>query len=182
MSTLPQEAGSTVVWFTGISGAGKTTLAEKLREFLIAQDRRCELIDGDVVRDFFEKDLGYSRAERIINVRRIAFAAEMLRRHGVLTLVANIAPYFEVRDFIRRNIPNYLQVYVSVDLGTVQSRDVKGHYKAFDSGTQKNLIGVDDAYEVPRRPDLVLATGTESVDESFAKLLTFLRMRGVIEK
>lgn len=171
-----------VIWFTGISGAGKSTLAERLKSYLDSRDVRAELLDGDVVRDFFEKDLGYTRPDRIMNVRRIAFAAEMVRRQGVLTLVANIAPYVEVRDFIRRKIPNYIQVYVKSELAVVQARDVKGHYKDFQNGDQKNLIGIDDAYEPPRNPDIVVETGTETIEESFEHLLKSLTLKGVLSK
>ena len=124
-----------VFWFTGISGAGKSTLALKLYEHLRQGGLPCELLDGDEIRDFFEGDLGHSRAERIQNVRRVAFGACLLARNGLHVVVANIAPYYEVRDFIRRKMTRYFQVYVKASPETVMERDVKGHYKAFREGS-----------------------------------------------
>lgn len=164
-----------VIWFTGISGAGKTTLAQGVRERLAGC--RVLLLDGDEVRDFFEGDLGYSRAERIINVRRIAFAAKLLADCGITVLVANIAPYYEVRDFIRRKIPQYIQIYVRASLETVRRRDVKGHYANFDSGGMDSLVGLDDAYDPPRAPHLTIDTDEQSIPASLDAILAYLTPR-----
>lgn len=153
------------MWLTGISGAGKTTLAVRLVKDLKARGVDVELLDGDIVRDFFENDLGYSRQERILNIKRIAFAAKLLADHGICAVVANIAPYFEARDFIRRKLPSYSQVYVQVSVDGARRRDVKGHYKNASDGKLSNLIGVDDGYDTPRSPDLILNTETVDADE-----------------
>jgi len=149
---------SHVIWLTGVSGSGKSTLALALKSEFEKRSKPVEILDGDVVRDFFENDLGYSREERILNVRRVAFAAQMLSQHGVNVIVANIAPYFEVRDFIRRKIENYTQVFVTATEKTLRERDTKGYYAKFESGQMDNMVGQDDKYDEPRNPDLVLQT------------------------
>ncbi len=166
-----------VIWFTGISGSGKTTLATRVHAELKKQDIQAELLDGDVVRDFFEGDLGYSRAERILNVRRIAFAAMLLAKNGIPVLVANIAPYYEVRDFIRRILPHYSQIYLKATVGKVMVCDVKGIYAKAHKTNYQQIIGVGDAYDVPRNPDLVVDTDHQSVDESVGKIMDYLKRK-----
>ena len=166
-----------VIWLTGISGAGKTTLALALVADLKAKGVSVELLDGDIVRDFFENDLGYTRKERILNVKRIAFAAKLLADHGVCAVVANIAPFFEVRDFIRKKLPHYTQVYVKVSVDGARKRDVKGHYKKSSDGKLTDLIGVDDGYDEPRRADLVLDTEALSQAEAVKRLLALAHER-----
>jgi adenylyl-sulfate kinase len=168
-----------VIWLTGISGAGKTTLGMMLSERLKAKNKPVEFLDGNIVRDFFENDLGFTRQERILNVKRIAFAAKLLAEHGVNVIVANIAPYYEVRDFIRRHINNYIQIYLKTSLEEVQKRDIHGHYKKYKSGELKNLIGVDDSYDVPRNPDLVIDTTVEEPKQSFEKIMDYLEKTGI---
>lgn len=152
-----------VIWLTGLSGSGKTTLGTLLKKRLEELKLDVEFLDGDIVRDFFEHDLGYRRKERTANVKRIAFAAKLLADHGVTVIVANIAPYYEVRDFIRRKLDSYFQVYVKASLSEVRKRDAKGHYSDFQSGELTDLIGEDDGYDEPRSPDLVV--DTEQQDE-----------------
>lgn len=164
----------TVIWLTGISGSGKTTLGLRLKVALESLGFVTKLLDGDEVRTFFENDLGYTRAERIMNVRRIAFAARVLSDSGVTVVVANIAPYFEVREFIRKKLPKYIQIYLKTSLEAVAKRDVQGHYRKYNAGKLDNLIGVDDQYEIPRSPDLIVNTDSESVDISFSKIINFL--------
>jgi adenylylsulfate kinase len=166
---------SKVIWLTGISGAGKTTLGDLLVAEFKNKKLPVVMLDGDVVRDFFENDLGYSRPERIQNVKRIAFAADLLAQNGVNVVVANIAPYFEARDFVRRKLKNrYVQIYVNSSLDTVSTRDVKGYYKKMSSGQMQNLIGVDDVYEPPRNPDLIIDTNNSSIENSLKKITDYL--------
>jgi adenylyl-sulfate kinase len=169
-----------VIWLTGISGAGKSTLARALHSTLSEQGVRCEYIDGEDVREFFGHDLEFSRGARLVNLKRIVYAAELLARHGVVTIVAAIAPHYEGRDFIRGRIKNYIQVYVNVPLEVARQRDTKGHYKNCELGREKNFVGVDDVYEVPRRPDVVVHSDRETPGDSLAKILAHLRERGLI--
>jgi len=168
-----------VIWFTGISGSGKTTLGLKLKEELERQKRCVELLDGDVIRNFFGDDLGYTRRERMLNVKRIAFAAMLLARNNTNVVVANIAPYYEVRDFIRKNIKAYIQIYLNLSKDEAIRRDVKGHYKRYREGRMKDFVGLDDAYDIPRSPDLVVNTENESVEESLGKIVDYLKTRGI---
>lgn len=178
--TNPINIQAPVIWFTGISGSGKSTLAQSVMEELKRRGIPAECLDGDTVRDFFERDLGYSRRERILNVKRIAFAAILLARHGITAVVANIAPYYEVRDFIRRKTPRYIQIFCDVSMEKAAERDVKGHYKDHQQGKLFSLVGVDDAYDRPRTPDLGIDTGRESVQQSLEKIFRLLRSKGIL--
>jgi len=169
-----------VIWFTGISGSGKTTLSLLLKQELEKKYSQVELLDGDIVRDFFENDLGYSHQERVLNVKRIAFAAMLVAKNGTPVIVANIAPYYQVRDFIRQNIKDYIQVYLKISLEKVMERDAKGHYSKYKKGDVENIIGIDDTYDVPRNPDVVVDTENETVKESLDKISVYLKKNGVI--
>ncbi len=173
-----------VVWLTGISGAGKTTIAYELKRRMkqALPDAPVELIDGDEVREFFGNDLGYTRNDRIRHIKRIVFAAKLLQRNGVITIVANIAPYYEIRDFARKQIARYVQVYVRCPIEEVERRDVKGHYARIKAGQMTNFIGQDDVYEVPRNPNLVVDTDRETVAESVGKIMSYLESNGYLAK
>ncbi|MCU0633616.1 MAG: adenylyl-sulfate kinase [Gemmatimonadaceae bacterium] len=166
-----------MVWLTGISGAGKSTLAMALADQLRADGHATEVLDGDLVRDFFDHDLGYSREDRTRNVMRIAFAAKLLADHGVIAIVANIAPYREVRARVRAKLPAYTQVYVKVALATARARDVKGLYARHAAGAEQPLVGVDDGYDEPQHPDLVLDTDVLSVHDATERLIDVVRAR-----
>lgn len=163
-----------VIWLTGISGSGKTTLAKRLKDELDRKLNKVEILDGDIVREFFGDDLGYSREDRIFNVKRIALAAMLLAKNGITVIVANIAPFYEVRDFIRSKIPGYIQVYLNASVEKCMERDVKGHYARAKQGEIKDMLGVDDIYDVPRNPHLVLDTDNSSIDECMGKLVDYL--------
>lgn len=173
-----------VIWLTGIAGSGKTTLGKKLYEYLkeTSGAANVEFIDGDLTRQFFDDDLGYSRKDRIFNIKRIVFASMLLARNGVAVIVSNIAPYYEVRDFIRKHLPSYYQIYVKASLEKCKRADIKKLYKNAEDGKIKNVIGVDDVYEEPRRPDLVVHTDKESAEKSFARIVDFLNQKGRIVK
>ncbi len=169
-----------VIWLTGISGSGKSTIANLLHEEFTKLGVSSVILDGDIVRKFFEGDLGYTRAERIMNVRRIAFAAKMLAECGTTVIVANIAPYYGVRQFIRAKTPNYVQVYVKASLDEVIRRDVQGHYAKYLAGEMTNIIGADEPYDVPRSPDIELDTEIETPDISCRRILDWLIKSGKI--
>ncbi len=168
-----------VIWLTGVSCSGKTTLGLRLKQELEKKYECVEFIDGEVVREFFENDLGYTRKERIQNVKRIAFAAMLVAKNGTPVIVANIAPCYEARDFIRRHIKDYIQIYVKVSMEAAMQRDIKGHYAKYNNGELKNMVGLDDSYDVPRNPDLIVDTEQETVEESLEKILTCLKSQGV---
>lgn len=173
---------SNVIWLTGISGSGKTTIGTRLVEYFKQSNKKVVFLDGDQVRTFFEGDLGYTKEDRVLNVKRIAFAAHLLAENGVHVIVSNIAPYFEVRDFIRTKLGDkYIQIFLDADLKTVRKRDVKGLYANFLNNKIDNLIGEDDKYETPRNPSLIIKTGNESVEISVHKILSFLGSIDVIE-
>lgn len=169
------------IWLTGLAGSGKTTLGKKLYHYIKSNtDNQVEFIDGDLARKFFKDSLGYSRQERIANTKRIAFAVMFLERQGVTTVVSSMAPYYEVRSFIRRNTPNYFQIYVKASLERCKRSSKRHLYKQAEEGKIKNVIGVDDVYDVPHESDLVVDTDKESVTESFEKIINFLRVKKVI--
>ena len=163
-----------VVWFTGLSGAGKTTVASALARELEARGERIELLDGDAVRENLSKGLGFSKQDRDTNVRRIAFVAGLLAKHGVTVLVSAISPYRDTRDEVLRSLPNALEVFVDAPLEVVTRRDVKGLYEKALRGEIAHFTGVSDPYEAPLAPDVHLRTDEISVQEGVQRLLTAL--------
>jgi len=163
------------LWFTGLSGAGKSTLSEIIEQRLRERGHKIEVLDGDIVRTHLSKGLGFSREDRDTNIKRIAFVCSLLTRNGVICISAAISPYSDAREWARREIGNFVEVYVNCPLEVCRERDVKGLYKLVDEGKIKNFTGVDDPYEAPEHPDLVIETSRETVEESveniFAKLV-----------
>jgi len=164
------EQGLTI-WFTGLSGAGKSTIANALAEALRAEGRKVEILDGDIVRENLSKGLGFSKEDRDINIRRIGFVADLLTRNGVVVLVAAISPYREVRDEVRAMIGRFLEVHVDCTLDELTRRDVKGLYAKAIAGEIKNFTGVSDPYEAPLQPEVRCDSSTETLEESLAKVL-----------
>lgn len=167
--TIRNTQGLTV-WFTGLSGAGKTTLSQALEKLLMARGYRVEPLDGDVVRQHLSKGLGYSKADRDENIRRIGFVAELLTRHGVVALVSAISPYREIRDEVRRKIGAFLEIYVNAPLEVCEQRDQKGLYQRARAGEIQGFTGIDDPYEPPLAPEVECRTDLETVEESVAKV------------
>ncbi|MFK7601007.1 adenylyl-sulfate kinase [Deinococcus sp. SM5_A1] len=163
-----------VVWFTGLSGAGKSTLAAALHAELEARGTAVELLDGDAVRENLSKGLGFSRQDRDTNVRRIAFVAGLLAKHGVTVLVSAISPYANTRREVLADLPGTLEVFVDAPLEVVTARDVKGLYLKAIAGEIKHFTGVSDPYEAPQTPDVHLKTDEISVEEGLQKLLQAL--------
>ncbi len=170
-----------VIWLTGISGSGKTTLSKMVYNILSESKNKIALLDGDTVRDFFEHDLSYTKADRLANIKRMAFAAYHLSENGIHVIVANMAHYYEGRDFIRRKINNYIQIYVKASVDIVKKRDVKGLYQKFENDLIFNIIGLDDQYQAPRCPNLIVDTDVESSEESCLKILQYLESINVFE-
>jgi adenylylsulfate kinase len=168
------------IWFTGLSGAGKSTLAEIVEQRLGERGRNVEVLDGDEVRTHLSKGLGFSKADRDINIKRIAFVSKLLTRNGVATISAAIAPYREAREWARQEIGNFVEVYVKCPLAVCRQRDVKGLYKLVDEGKIKNFTGVDDPYEEPENPEVVVETDKESIEESVQKIFAKLAELGFL--
>ena len=169
-----QQRGVTV-WFTGLSGAGKSTIAQALADKLKGEGYRLEILDGDIVRTNLTKGLGFSREDRDENIRRIGFVSHLLTRNGVIVLVSAISPYREVREEVRDRIGDFLEVYVSAPLDVCEERDVKGLYKRARAGEIKGFTGIDDPYEAPLNPDINCQTHLETLEESVAKVMAALQ-------
>jgi adenylyl-sulfate kinase len=168
------------VWFTGLSGAGKTTAARLLEGRLRALGARVEVLDGDIVRTRLSKGLGFSKEDRDENVRRIGFVCEVLSNHGVIAIVAAISPYRATRDEVRARIPNFIEVYVECPMDVLIQRDVKGLYKQALRGGIPHFTGISDPYEPPLEPDATIHSGTETPEESLDRIWTVLEARRLV--
>jgi adenylylsulfate kinase len=169
------------VWLTGLPCSGKSTLAQALETWLRERSYRVEVLDGDVIRTHLSSELGFSKEDRDINVRRIGFVCQLLSRNGVIAIAAAIAPYRATREDVRKtNSPNFLEVHVDCPVDVCIQRDVKGMYKKAMAGTLAGFTGVDAVYEAPIAPELVLKTSQETPHESLSKLLATLRSHGYI--
>src|ERR671933_160557 len=176
-NTADRQRGFTL-WFTGLSGAGKTTIAEIVEHELKERGLRVEVLDGDIVRTNLSKGLSFSREDRNINVLRIGFVANLLTRNGVGVIVSAISPYKEARDQVRRRIIDFVEVFVDVPLEVAAERDVKGLYEKAFAGEIENFTGVSDPYEPPVAPDLVIKTDEETPEESARKVIEKLGYLG----
>ena len=173
-----QDCGGYTIWFTGLPGAGKSTLARSLGAALIETGRRVEILDGDEVRQNLSAGLGFSKADRDANIRRIGFVARLLSRNGVVAIAAAISPYRAIREEVRRaHEAPFVEVFVDCPIKELMRRDTKGLYAKAMRGEIEHFTGVSDPYEPPTAPDLVIHTDQESVDESIARLLTLLAER-----
>jgi adenylyl-sulfate kinase len=178
-STTPSaRTDGVTVWLTGLSGAGKSTLASAVADLLRSDGLPVEVLDGDEVRRNLSQGLGFSRADRDTNIRRIGYVAGLLTRHGVVVLVAAISPYRAVRDEVRVDIGRFVEVFVRASLDECARRDVKGLYAKARSGELPAFTGVSDPYEEPLSPDVVIDTERESVDGAAARLVAELRALG----
>jgi adenylylsulfate kinase len=160
-----------VIWFTGLSGSGKTTIAHLVEEKLLEAGAPVEILDGDVVRENLSKGLGFSKEDRDTNIRRIAFVAHLLQRNGVFVITAAISPYKAIRDEARAMAKDFVEVFADAPLEVCESRDVKGLYAKARAGEIKGFTGIDDPYEAPENPEVVCATDTESAEESAQKVI-----------
>lgn len=166
------EQRSFTIWFTGMSGAGKTTLARRVVEALRARGiARIELLDGDVIRTNLSKGLGFSKEDRDTNIRRIGWVCEVLTRNDVVAVASVISPYRAGRDEVRRKVGRFVEVYVKCPVQVLIGRDVKGLYKKALASEIENFTGISDPYEEPINPEIIVETDKESIEESLAKIL-----------
>jgi adenylyl-sulfate kinase len=170
-----------VLWFTGLSGAGKTTLATRIYARLSELGAKVELLDGDVVRTHLSKGLGFSREDRNTNVRRIGFVCDLLARNGVIVIASAISPFRAVREELKSQLPNFVEVHVDCPLDVVVKRDVKGLYRKALAGEIANFTGVSDPYEPPTAPEVRVRTDSETPDESETRIWDYLQSRALIE-
>jgi adenylylsulfate kinase len=169
-----------VVWFTGLPGAGKTTLAALLKDELRQRDIPVELLDGDVLRHSLCSDLGFSREDRVRNVQRIGFLCDLLTKHGIVSIVAAISPYRESRTELRTQVQPFIEVFVDCPYEVRRKRDPKGHYLKALRGEIRNFTGITDEYEPPLTPELTIHTEAETPRESLTKLVNFLESCGFL--
>jgi adenylylsulfate kinase len=171
------------IWFTGLSGAGKSTCSRLVVQYLRTLGLKVELLDGDEIRTNISSGLGFTREDRDRNIRRIGYVCHLLTRNEVFTCVAAISPYREVREEIRKRIGDFVMVYCNAPIEELERRDGKGLYKLARDGKIKNFTGISDPYEPPENPDaVVLSDGTETPEESAAKVVIALEKRGYLPK
>ena len=170
------------LWFTGLSGAGKSTLARLVESELRSRGHKVEVLDGDVIRTNLSKGLGFSKEDRDTNIRRIGFVCNLLTRNDVVAVAAAISPYREVRDEVRRQIGSFIEIYVKCPIAVLSERDVKGLYKKALAGEITNFTGVDDPYEEPLSPEIVVSTDLESPEDSARRIIARLEALQLIEE
>jgi bifunctional enzyme CysN/CysC len=169
-----------VIWFTGLSGSGKTTLAEALQKRLRFMNIDCEHLDGDMMRECLSKDLGFSKHDRDINIERAAYIARLLAAHGVVVLASFISPYSKHRELARREVANFIEIYVDTPLPVCEERDVKGLYKKARLGEITDFTGINDPYEVPKSPEITISTAASTPDVAVGIIMDYLRNQGLI--
>jgi adenylylsulfate kinase len=162
------------LWFTGLSGAGKSTIANIVVDDLRARGHLVELLDGDEVREHISKGLTFSKEDRDINIRRIGYVASLLARNGVVAVTAAISPYRSVRDEVRSYMDDFVEIYVATSLEDCEARDVKGLYQRARAGEIPEFTGVSDPYEAPLSPEVLIETAGRSPEESAAEVVAWL--------
>lgn len=173
------------MWFTGLSGSGKSTLTDALAPILRARGRRVEVLDGDIVRTNLSKGLGFSKEDRDTNILRVGFVANLLARNGVAVITATISPYRDTRDANRRLIEGdgsmFIEAHVAATFEECEARDVKGLYAEARAGKRTLFTGLDDPYEAPLAPEIVIPSGREPLTASLDRVVQFLEQRGLLE-
>jgi adenylyl-sulfate kinase len=178
--THHEEYPGYVLWMTGLSGAGKTTIALILEEELKARGAKFERLDGDVVRESLTRDLGFSKEDRDKNIERVSFVAKLLSRNDVGCVCSFISPYAAVRDMVRANTTNFIEVFIDAPLQVVMDRVVKGLYEKAIAGQIPNFTGISDPFEAPENPEIHIHTDQETPAESAQRILNYLEERNFI--
>ena len=173
---------SVVLWFTGLSGSGKSTLAHALEEKLFQKGCRTFVLDGDNIRHGLNSNLDFSEKSRTENIRRVSEVSKLMMESGLIVMTAFISPFNKDRDEARKLISNddFIEIYCKASLETCEARDVKGLYKRARAGEIKNYTGIDSPYEKPEKPELVIDTDQQSLEESISNILDFLKSNGVV--
>ena len=180
MTTQQHNQKGVSLWFTGLPCSGKSAIADRLAVILKDQGYRVERLDGDIVRQDLTRDLGFSKADRDENIRRVTFVTKLLARNGVFVLTSFISPYREMRDHARQQVENFMEIYIKTSLETCIKRDVKGMYKKALAGEIKEFTGVSDPYEEPLKPELIVETDNESLEDSTQKVLRRMKDLGYL--
>lgn len=180
----PLQASGTgvAIWLTGMSGAGKSTIASRLHEILVENGHRLEVLDGDEIRRELSRDLTFTREDREANVARIAYVASLLVKHGVTVIAAAISPYAQSRERARERIERFIEVYVRCNIDELTRRDVKGLYARALRGEIAHFTGISDPYEAPENPEVIVDSSLETVEESVAKILAVLENYDACER
>ncbi len=178
---LLQQKG-VILWMTGLSGAGKSTIAKQLEKKLHEKNRLAYILDGDNIRHGLNNDLGFSKEDRIENLRRVTEVGKLFVDLGVITIVSFISPYREERDNIRKSFSpvEFIEVYIKCPVEECEKRDIKGLYKKARNGEIKDFTGIDSEYEPPLKPEIVLDTENKSVEELGDKLIKYLHENEII--
>lgn len=164
-----------VIWLTGLPCSGKTSISKEIEKYFQEKDLPIQRLDGDVVRETISNDLGFSKEDRDLNIERLSYIAQMLSNNGVNVVSAFVSPYQKMRDFTRSLCENFIEVYVKCDIEECKKRDVKGMYAKALKGEIKDFTGVDDPYETPENPEVTVNTENESLEESFEKIVEFIK-------
>jgi len=168
------------LWFTGLSGSGKSVIADTVAEELKKMGMKVERLDGDIVRKSLTKDLGFTEEDRNMNIERVTFVAKLLTRNGVAVLCSFISPYNKIRAYSRKEIGDYILVYVKCSLEVCEQRDPKGMYKKARAGEIKNFTGIDHPFEEPDNPDIIIETDKQTIEECKNTILISLKKMGYL--
>lgn len=168
------------IWLTGLPGAGKTTLAKLLEEKLKSMGYRVENLDGDEIRRGISSDLGFSKEDREKHIKRVTYVAKVLTRNGVIVIVSLISPYRKIREYARKEIGNFVEVFVNCPVEICEKRDPKGLYKKARAGEIKDFTGISAPYEEPLNPEVVVNTHLETPEESCEKIIEKIKEIGYI--
>jgi len=179
---MTQEHNGFVLWFTGLSGSGKSELASRVAEKLRTLGKKVEILDGDIVRQSLTKDLGFTEADRKTNLERVTFVAKLLSRNGVATLVSFISPYITSREAARKETTNFMEVFVKCPVEVCIERDTKGLYKKAIAGEIENFTGISHPYEEPPNPEIVVETDKETPEECVTKIITYVNGTGLLDR
>jgi adenylyl-sulfate kinase len=164
-----------VLWFTGLPCSGKTTVADKVAEVLKERGRKVERLDGDSLRKSLSADLGFSKEDRQENIKRVTFISKLLSRNGIGVVTTFVSPYQDIRDKARKEVTNFIEVFVDCPLEVCKKRDVKGMYRLAETARIKNFTGVSDPYEKPKSPEIIIDTDKETIEESCQQILKYLK-------